>query len=117
MFRIFGIGKKEENDSELNPAVHCSAEQLRLAGEKISSVKVLGTGCKKCNELFAELEKAVAAMELQCEKTHVTELEEVMKYNVTATPALVCNERVLCAGRTLKASQICGLLVRAAESL
>lgn len=69
-------------------------------------VKVLGTGCAKCKMLFAEAEKAVTASGLQASLGKVEKIEEIMKFGVMMTPALVIDGQVKCAGRVAKAAEI-----------
>ena len=62
-------------------------------------VKVLGSGCKKCNELE---ENTVAALKLLGRNTaveHVTDFAKVAEYGVMATPALVLGDKVVSSGR------------------
>ena len=58
------------------------------------SVKVLGTGCKKCKTLEEKVRDIVAQNKIDAEVTKVTEIEEIMKYGIMMTPGLVVNEKV-----------------------
>jgi small redox-active disulfide protein 2 len=69
-------------------------------------VKVLGTGCAKCKMLFAEAEKAVSASGLPATLGKVEQIDEIMKFGVMMTPALVVDGEVKCAGRIPKAAEI-----------
>jgi small redox-active disulfide protein 2 len=69
-------------------------------------VKVLGTGCAKCKMLFAEAEKAVTASGLPASLGKVEKIDEIMKFGVMMTPALVIDGEVKCAGRIPKAAEI-----------
>jgi small redox-active disulfide protein 2 len=69
-------------------------------------IKVLGTGCPKCKKLFAEAEKAIAASGATVELEKVEKLDEIMKYAVMMTPALVVNEEVKASGRIPPSSEI-----------
>jgi small redox-active disulfide protein 2 len=77
-------------------------------------VKVLGTGCAKCKLLFAEAEKAVAASGLPATLGKVEKIDEIMKFGVMMTPALVVAGDVKCAGRVPKAAEIVTWLMNAA---
>jgi hypothetical protein len=50
-------------------------------------VKVLGMGCAKCQKLYAETEKAIAAAGVAAGLEKVEKLDEIMKYRVMMTPA------------------------------
>ena len=77
-------------------------------------VKVLGTGCAKCKKLFGEVEKAIAASGLAVELEKVEKIDEIMKYAVMMTPALVVNEEVKASGRIPPSSEIVAWIASAA---
>ncbi len=62
-------------------------------------IKVLGTGCPKCKKLYAEAEKAIATSGISAELEKVEKIDDIMKYAVMMTPALVINEEVKASGR------------------
>lgn len=72
------------------------------------NVKVLGTGCAKCKRLYAEAEKAVAASGLPAELEKVEKIDEIMKFGVMVTPALVVNGEVKASGRIPAVAEIVG---------
>ena len=65
-------------------------------------MKVLGSGCKSCHELYENSQKAVSDMGLSVEVEYVTDMEKVVSYGVMSTPALVVNEKVVSMGKVLK---------------
>ncbi|HAE62340.1 MAG TPA: redox-active disulfide protein 2 [Eubacteriaceae bacterium] len=69
-------------------------------------VKVLGTGCTKCNKLEAEAKKAVEEMGLDVQIEKVTDLKDIASYGVMNTPALVVNGKVVVAGKVAKSKDI-----------
>jgi len=69
-------------------------------------IKVLGTGCAKCKKLEQEAFKAVEESGVEATIEKVTDLNQIMDYGVMMTPALVVNEKVVSAGRSLSAKQI-----------
>jgi len=62
-------------------------------------IKVLGAGCARCKKLHEDAKKAVAQAGLVTEVQYVSEITEIMKYDVLMTPALVINGQVKAAGR------------------
>jgi small redox-active disulfide protein 2 len=67
------------------------------------SIKVLGPGCPNCERVeehvliaLEELSDEDASLEATIQ--HVTDREEIMKH-VFATPGLMINNEVVCAGR------------------
>ena len=62
-------------------------------------VKVLGSGCAKCQKLHADAEKAIARSGVPATLVKVEDLREIMAFRVLTTPALVVDGEVKCAGR------------------
>jgi len=69
-------------------------------------IKVLGTGCAKCKLLYAETEKAIAASGISVSLEKVEQIDEIMKYGVMMTPALVVGDEVKSSGRIPATSEI-----------
>lgn len=65
-------------------------------------MKVLGSGCKACHELYENTQKAINNMGLSIEVEYVTNMEKVISYGIMTTPALVVNEKVVAMGKVLK---------------
>ena len=78
-------------------------------------IKVLGTGCAKCKKLYAEAEKAVAASGLPSSLEKVEKIDEIMKYGVMVTPALVVDGEVKSSGRIPSTTEIVSWLSAAAS--
>ena len=72
----------------------------------ISSVKVLGSGCKKCNELEESTQQALKQLNINVEIEHVKDYVDIAKYGVMSTPALVINETVVSYGKVLKKDEV-----------
>ena len=62
-------------------------------------IKVLGAGCENCKKVEALVKTAVALMGVEAGIDKVTEYETIQAYGVLATPGLVINEKLVCAGR------------------
>jgi small redox-active disulfide protein 2 len=62
-------------------------------------IQILGTGCGKCKMLTANAEKAVQELGLHVEIEKVTEIEEIMKFQILMTPGLVIDGKIKVAGR------------------
>jgi small redox-active disulfide protein 2 len=77
-------------------------------------VKVLGTGCAKCKKLYAEAEKAILDSGVPAALVKVEKIDEIMKYGVMMTPALVVDGDVKCSGRIPSTSEIVAWLTTAA---
>lgn len=78
--------------------------------KEITSVKILGGGCTKCNDLEAATKEALVELGVKVTIEHVTDFGVIATYGVMTTPALVVNEEVLSYGKVLKKKQVLKLL-------
>jgi small redox-active disulfide protein 2 len=62
-------------------------------------VKILGMGCPKCNRLEALAREVAGELGIEAKFTHVKEMDQILAYDVTTTPALVIDEQVVTSGR------------------
>ena len=101
---LFGFGKKKQVEG-ISPAKAAA----------IRSIKVLGTGCKNCHTLLENTRKAAAELGLSAEVEYITDMEEILRYGVMRTPALVVNGKPVAMGRVLKAEEAAALLRKIEE--
>ncbi len=73
-------------------------------------IKILGTGCAKCNRLEQLTREAVQAVGVAADFEHVTDMDRIMAYPIMTTPALVIDEQVKCSGRIPAKDEIIGWL-------
>lgn len=73
-------------------------------------IKILGTGCKKCEDLMENTEAALKEAGIEAEIVKVTELKDIMAFGVMTTPALVIDEKVVSYGKVLKSKEIVKML-------
>lgn len=76
----------------------------------IIKIEVLGTGCKKCQQLEANTQEALASLNLNADVLHITDPIEIAKRGVMSTPALVINGKVVSKGKLLTPAEIEPLL-------
>ena len=74
--------KKEENNENKN-----------------ARIKVLGSGCSKCNELEKNTKEVLKDLNIYEEVGHIKDFKEIMKYGVMTTPVLLVDEKILVSGR------------------
>lgn len=69
-------------------------------------IKILGSGCKKCQALANNVETAANAAGLDVEIEKVTDMIEMASYGVMSTPGLVIADKVVSTGRVLSVAQV-----------
>ena len=62
-------------------------------------IKVLGPGCKKCEDTAQNVKDAVAQSGVDAKVEKVTDLTEIAKYGVFGTPAVVIDGDVKSVGK------------------
>lgn len=70
------------------------------------SVKILGTGCKKCQTLEVKVRDLVAVNNIDADVEKVTDIQEMVRYGIMMTPGLIINEKVKSFGIIPKDDQI-----------
>jgi small redox-active disulfide protein 2 len=73
-------------------------------------IKILGTGCAKCQRLEQLTREVVAEMGIDAQFDHVRDMPAIMAYPVMSTPALVVDEEVMVFGRMPSKEEIAGWL-------
>ena len=63
------------------------------------NVKILGSGCANCKKLEAVAREAASAAKLEAEFIKVTDMQQIMAYDLLSTPGLVINGKLVCNGR------------------
>ena len=76
----------------------------------MKKIQILGTGCPKCKKLAENAEIAAKALGIEYEIEKVTDINEIMKFGVVMTPALVVDGEVKLVGKMLSPDEIKGLL-------
>jgi len=62
-------------------------------------LKILGTGCPKCRKVYANAQRAIADLGIAVKLEKVEAIDEILRYGVMMTPAVVINGRVRASGR------------------
>jgi len=62
-------------------------------------VKILGTGCAKCQQMMSVVQEVVAEHGLEVSIEKIEDIETIMEMNVMTTPALLVDGVVAIAGR------------------
>ena len=73
---------------------------------EMTKIQILGTGCPKCKKLMENAEKATLELGGDYEIIKVTDINEIMKFGVMMTPALVVENEVHSVGKVLSTDEI-----------
>jgi small redox-active disulfide protein 2 len=72
----------------------------------MKKIQILGTGCPKCKKLAENAEAATKEMDIEHEIEKVTDINEMMKFGVMMTPALVVDGEVKAVGKVPSSDEI-----------
>ncbi|WP_055442951.1 thioredoxin family protein [Lacinutrix himadriensis] len=73
-------------------------------------IKILGTGCPKCQSMTAVVKDVVAANNIDATIEKVEDIMEIMKFNIMTTPALVIDNVIKIKGRVPSKEEVLALL-------
>ena len=112
------FGKRKETTETKSTSSCCcgggcdcnSMEQAEKAKTEGASVKVLGSGCAKCNALEAATKAALEQLGMDTTIEHVTDFAKIASYGVMSTPALVVDGKVVSYGKVLKTDEVIAIL-------
>lgn len=106
--------KKTQNNTrcncDLNAETMKKAEQAKVSGY---GIKILGSGCKKCNELETATHEALLSLGMDDSIEHITDFAQIASYGVMTTPALVVDGKVVSYGKVLKKEEAAALIKKA----
>lgn len=69
-------------------------------------IKILGTGCSKCEKLEKNLNKVLDELDIEATVENVDDLVELVSYGVMQTPGFVVNDEVKSVGKALSVKEI-----------
>ena len=76
----------------------------------MKKIQILGTGCPKCKKLAENAELAAKQLGIEYQLEKVTKINDIMKFGVMITPALVIDGEVKSAGQVASAEDIKAML-------
>ncbi len=77
----------------------------------MKNIKVLGPGCAKCETTYRNVLEALSDTGVEAEVKKISDIEEMMKYNILSTPVLMIDDEVKIKGRIANINEIKTLLV------
>ncbi|MBN2615135.1 MAG: TM0996/MTH895 family glutaredoxin-like protein [Bacteroidales bacterium] len=75
-------------------------------------IKILGSGCSRCRELEKRTREALEKAGFHASVTKVDQMQDIARYHVMATPALVVDEVVETKGRIPSVEEVIQILIR-----
>ena len=79
------------------------------------NIKILGTGCAKCNQVEKTAREVVKELGIDASIEEVKDIRKIMEYNVLITPGLVVNEEVVISGHIPSKAEMTQLIINALE--
>lgn len=95
----------EETDSTCNDdcCSECNTENTKSAdiveADGKTIIKVVGSGCPKCNKLSENVTKAADELGLDYQIIKVTDLMEIAETGIMQTPGLIINDKIVVTGK------------------
>ena len=74
------------------------------------NIKLLGSGCSRCKQAFQVVEKVVRNVQSDAQVEYITDIMQIMQYDVLSTPAIVVDGKVRFAGGVPSEQQVKDLL-------
>lgn len=74
------------------------------------SIKVLGTGCQKCQAMTSVVKEVITENNIDATIEKIEDIEEIMKYNIMTTPALLIDDVITIKGRVPTKNEVLELL-------
>jgi small redox-active disulfide protein 2 len=69
-------------------------------------IKVLGPGCAKCAKTEKLVQEVLKENNIDADVEKVTDIMQIAAYGVMATPSIVIDKDVVCAGKVPKKDEI-----------
>jgi len=72
----------------------------------MKKIQILGTGCPKCRKLYEVAREAVTTASIEAEVSKIEDINEILKFGVMMTPALVVDGEVKVTGKVPRPEEI-----------
>ena len=74
------------------------------------NIKVIGSGCEKCGELYKNTQDALSELGLDAQIEQIGDLIEIVKLGVLAAPSLMIDGKLVISGRVAPKKEIVKIL-------
>ncbi|MHB8104998.1 MAG: thioredoxin family protein [Dehalococcoidales bacterium] len=79
------------------------------------NIKVLGTGCAKCQALEKTTREAIKELGIDVEFEYIKDIKKIMEYPILSTPGLVIDEKLVCSGRVPSKAEVTTFITTALD--
>lgn len=69
-------------------------------------IKVIGTGCDKCDKLYENTQTALKELGIEANLQKVEDLLEIVKLGVMTSPSLMVNGKLIVSGQVVSKDKI-----------
>ena len=76
----------------------------------MTTIQVLGTGCKKCVSLKENVEAALKEANIEADVQKIEDINEIVSFGVMSTPALAIDGEVKIVGKVASPEEIIRVL-------
>ena len=63
------------------------------------TIKVLGPGCCRCNDLEMLCMNVLAENDIDADLQKITDMKEIAAHGIMSTPALIINDKIMVSGK------------------
>ena len=79
------------------------------------NIKILGTGCARCQQLEKTVKQVVSELQIDATVEEVKDMKKILEYPILTTPGLVVNEQVVSSGKVLTEAEVTQVIINALD--
>lgn len=74
------------------------------------NIKVIGTGCEKCDQLYANVQAVLKKTGCVAEVEKIEDLMEIVKLGVMTSPSVMIDGKLVVSGRVAKPDELAKIM-------
>jgi small redox-active disulfide protein 2 len=86
-----------------------------MEGGKRMIIKILGTGCARCQQLEKTAREVVRELSIDATIEEVKDIKKIMEYPILTAPGLVIDEKLVCSGRVPTKAEVTTFITTALD--